>query len=63
MKNMIEIAGNRYEVRVINGERQVKLDGKWIPAMKFIDALQEREQTEQLFTLAEYGRQILKRDR
>ena len=62
MKNIIEVAGCRYEVRIVNGERQVKLDDQWIPAVRFIDKLQEAGQTNQLFTLAEYGRQILKRD-
>ena len=53
--NIIELSGNRYEVKGNGNYRSVKLDGEWITTEQFIDHLIENKETAQLAELCVFG--------
>jgi len=56
MISIVEISGHKYQVRVQDGERQIMVNSKWMPADKFIEHLVENGQYDQIFDLAKYGK-------
>jgi hypothetical protein len=52
---VIELCGKRYQVRDLQGTRQVKVEGEWIDNRTFVDWLRLTEQWDQLYELARIG--------
>lgn len=57
---LIEIDGHRYQVRVVQGQRQVFFDGEWTPAFEFVDALADRQEWGQILEIAKLGESIFR---
>jgi hypothetical protein len=57
---LIELDGHRYEVRVIQGQRQILFEGEWTPAFDFVDTLADRGEWGQVCELAKLGDNILR---
>ncbi len=56
---LIELAGRRYQVRVVNGERQVLLHDEWISHSEFVDVLINNGEWPQVVQLAALGHKIV----
>lgn len=52
---IIELAGKRYEVRVMSGQRQVKAGEQWLSPTDFVDFLVNKKQWDQVCELAKFG--------
>jgi hypothetical protein len=57
---LIELDGHRYEVRVIQGQRQILFEGEWTPAFEFVDTLADRGEWGRVCELAKLGDNILR---
>jgi len=57
---LIEIAGNRYQVRVTEDKREVLYQGTWISTDKFVDELFNREEWGQVGELLQLSQKISK---
>lgn len=57
---LIELEGIRYQVRVVQGQRQILFDGVWTPAFEFVDALAHRGEWGQVCELAKLGCNIIR---
>lgn len=59
MKNLIQLEDEQYEVRVVRGEREVKINGVWASTEDFVDYLSGRQEWSKLVILANYGKSVL----
>jgi len=57
--NIIEIAGNRYEVRRVGNSRQIKVNGGWMDSAAFIETLIDRNEYDQVGELFKLGHRTI----
>ena len=51
-RHYIGLCGKAYQVRVVDGQRQVLSDGKWITHTEFVDNLADEKNWDALYELA-----------
>ena len=59
MKNIIQLEEDQYEVRHVDGNREIRLNGTWELATDFVDYLRETKQWGKMVVLANYGRSLV----
>ena len=52
MTTMVEIAGNRYEVRRRGESREIKVEGVWMDAVDFVNMIATAEENAELALFA-----------
>lgn len=58
-KTFLGLCGNFYQVRVINGERQILYEGKWIAAHLFVDFLASKGEWDKLCDIIRAGYNLI----
>ena len=59
MKNIIQLEEDQYEVRHVDGNREILLNGTWELATDFVDYLSETKQWGKMVVLANYGQSLI----